>query len=414
VWQVTRTLAGRLVDRFGLRTVLLAAAAVLVAVAGVTTVAVVSSSADEYRITAQFRATPGLYPDNAVDILGVPTGHVVSVTPHPAYVEVVLALPASVKVPANAKAVLMAPNPVSDRFVELTPPYTDKTRTVLRDGAVIPLARTVVPLELDQIYDSVSDLSTLLGPGGANKHGELSSVLHAFAQLADGNGRDLHTAVERIAAALPALTAHPNELRSLVDGLDALTTKLAARDSTINALYGDLAGATTQLADERQTLSAAIANLQRGLAEVAAFIRTNEKHLGGAVKNLNTTIGAVMSEQKALIQTFDTAALGFQNFNRTIQPGGPCESADGAPHDCTLLWGRLDLPVDAWPFVAKYCGDSVLYPLLPILAANAGLAEKSATDTACGAEIGLLSKRTGPPGSPRTPDLDLSHFLGTR
>jgi virulence factor Mce-like protein len=413
VWQVTGALTRRF-ERFGRGTVLLATAAVVVLAAGATAVALVGSGPDEYRITAQFRATPGLYPDNGVDILGVPTGHVVSVTPHPSYVEVVMALPTNVKVPANATAVLMAPNPVSDRFVELTPPYTDKTRTVLAHGAVIPLARTVVPLELDQIYDSVSDLSTLLGPSGANKNGELSSVLHAFAQLADGNGTDLHGAIERIAAALPALTAHPNDLKNLIDGLDTLTRKLAAHDSTIEALYGDLAAATTQLADERQTLSAAISNLQRGLAEVASFIRTNEQHLGGAVQNLNTTISAVMSEQKALIQTFDTAALGFQNFNRTIQPGGPCRSADGAPHDCTVLWGRLDLPVDAWPFVQRYCGDSVLYPLLPILAANAGLAEKSATDTACGAEIGLLAKRTGPPGSPKTPNLDLSRFLGTR
>ncbi|MEO6885933.1 MAG: hypothetical protein ABI232_06555, partial [Jatrophihabitantaceae bacterium] len=39
------------------------------------------TSNDDYRITAQFVATPGLYEHNAVDILGVPTGSIVSVTP---------------------------------------------------------------------------------------------------------------------------------------------------------------------------------------------------------------------------------------------------------------------------------------------------------------------------------------------
>jgi hypothetical protein len=120
-----------------------------------------------------------------------------------------------------------------------------------------------------------------------------------------------------------------------------------------------------------------------------------------------------MSEQKALIQTFDTAPLGFQNFNETIDSNGPCLSPTGAPHNCPGLWGRLNTTSDGWAFVQKYCGSSVLFPLLPILASNVGLAEKSATDTACGAEIGLLAKRTGAPGAPKTPDLDLSHYLGS-
>jgi ABC-type transporter Mla subunit MlaD len=285
---------------------------------------------------------------------------------------------------------------------------------VLRDGAVIPLERTVVPLELDQIYSSVADLSHALGPYGANKHGELSSVLHAFAQLADGNGTAVHTAIEKISAALPALTAHPNELAALITGLDRVTRTLAAHGSTIDKLYGDLATATTQISDERQTLSAAIANLQRGLVEVTTFLRQNRSHITGSVHNLNDTIASIMSEQKSLIQTFDTAPLGFQNFNRTIQPNGPCISATGAPDNCASLWGRLDLPSDAWAFVQNYCGNSVLYSMTPIVESNAGLAKPSAADTACGAQVGLLVKQPGAPGAPKTPDLDLSHYLESR
>ena len=366
---------------------------------------------DTYKITARFTATPGLYPGNTVDILGVPKGTVDSLTPTPHYVDVVLSLPTDVKVPAGAKAVLMAPNPVSDRFVELTPPYTGGP--TLQPGAVIDVTDTVVPLELDSIYSSLDNLATSLGPEGANAHGDLSALLHALAGLANGNGKHLHQVIDRVAAALPALTAHPQDLAALIRGLDQLTGRLAARDSTINALYGDLATATGQLADERTTISAAVSNLQRGLAEVASFLRANKAHIGSSVHNLNTTIAAVIAEQKALIQTFDTAPLGFQNFNRAIDLNGPCLSADGAPNNCSALWSRIDTPAGAAALVKEYCGN-VQDSLVPVIMSNLGLAHATATDTACGAEVGLLQGRAGAPGAPQQPDFDLTHYLGSR
>jgi virulence factor Mce-like protein len=316
-----------------------------------------------------------------------------------------------VKIPADAKAVMMAPNPVSDRFVELTPAYTGGPR--MPAGHVIALRDTVVPLELDAIYASVDDLSKTLGPAGANAHGALSSLLHAFAKLADGNGADLHATIEQVAAALPALTRDPEALRNLVTGLDRLTHTLATRDATINALYDDLSTATGQLAGERDTLAAAITNLQQAVAEVAQFLRVNRTHIGGSIKNLNTTIAAVMAEQRALIQTFDTAPLGFQNFNRAIDPHSPCLSRNGAPNNCTGLWARVDTPANSADFVKRYCGD-INDNLLPILLWNAKLASVTATETSCGAQVGLVQNRTGAPGAPTLPDLDLTHYLGTR
>jgi virulence factor Mce-like protein len=406
-----RRVIGALFDRFGRATVIATAAALVVAVAAGITVYRVFVHQDTYRITARFTATPGLYPGNRVAVLGVPSGEIVSITPTAKYVDVVLSLPTDVKIPAGAKAVLMAPNPVSDRFVELTPAYTKGP--ALESGAVLGLSDTVVPLELDSIYASVDNLAKSLGPAGANAHGELSDVLHAFAQLANGNGADLHATIQRIAAALPALTAHPDDLKNLITGLDQLTGVLAAHDATINALYDDLSSATGQLADERDTISAAVSNLQEGLAEVAIFLKTNRAHLGSSVKNLDVTLAAVMSEQKALIQTFETAPLGFQNFNRAIDPNSPCLTATGAPNNCTALWGRIDPTAGAAELVKTYCGmlpDS----LMPIILSNLKLASATATHTGCGAQVGLLQNRTGPPGVPKTPDLDLTHHLGAR
>lgn len=395
-------------DRFGARRLAAAAlvAALAVAAGGYALARTVFGGPGGYTVTAHFAETPGLYAHNSVQVLGVPSGRVESVTPKPGYVEVVLRLDRGVKVPASAQAVLMAPNPVSDRTVELTPPWTGGP--VMKPGAVIPRNRTVAPLEIDQVFAAVDTLSRTLGPDGANAKGDLSAALRALAGLANGNGGDTREAIRSIAAALPALTADPDRLEHLLTQLAALTTRLAARNDTITALYGDLAGATSQLAAQRQTLSAALANLQQALTDAAGFVRANEKDLGATVQNLSRVVQSVTADQKALVQTFDTAPLGFQNANNALQPA---LCPDGP---CTALYGRLSFTSDGAAIVKRYCGNSVALSLLPILANTVASGSGTPLDVLCAAETGVVQNNPGPPGAPRSPDLGLSTYLGPR
>ncbi|MGN6608940.1 MAG: MCE family protein [Jatrophihabitans sp.] len=407
-------LGTRALARFGLRTVLVAAVALAAVVVAAGWFVVHLLRGGEYTITARFPATPGLYAGNSVDILGVPTGHITAITAKASYVEVRIALPDDVKVPAGAKAVVLAPNPVSDRYVELTPSYTGGP--VLPHGAVIDLKDTVVPLELDQVFSSVDTFARTLGPSGANKDGALTDVLHAFAQLADGRGADVHDAITQLAAALPALTDNPDALAKLVTGLDRLTSTLAQRHDEIDSVDRDLASVTTQFADDRQLIATAIANVQRGLASVTTFLRTNRARIGSSLRNLATTVSAIMSEQQALIKTFDVAPLGFQNFNRAITLHGPCPTATGRPLGCPALYARVILGPGTPGVVTTYCGQP-FNSVLAVLAFNspvnlAAVRRGDALDTLCAAEAGLIQKRASPPGAPPVPDLQLSTYVG--
>ncbi|HEV7193127.1 MAG TPA: MCE family protein, partial [Jatrophihabitantaceae bacterium] len=257
------------------RLVLAVAAGVVAAiVAGTVAVTVFFSSGPTHTYTARFLETPGLYANNAVDILGVRSGTVTSVRANGSYVEVKLRLPAHVKIPADARAILMAPNPVSDRTVELFPPYTGGP--AMAAGAVIPVERTSAPLGVDQIFTEVDDLAKTLGPEGANKTGSLSAAIGALSRLTSGNGQKLQNTLAALAQALPALTADPQQLAALITSLDQLSSTLARHNSTIDAFLSDVATATGQLAGERDTLAAAISNLQSGLSQVAAFLATNK------------------------------------------------------------------------------------------------------------------------------------------
>ena len=72
-------------------------------------------------------------------MLGVAVGTVDKVTPSGTDVVVTMHYDADVNVPADAKAVIVSPSIVGDRYIQLTPVY--KSGPKLADGAVLQTDR---------------------------------------------------------------------------------------------------------------------------------------------------------------------------------------------------------------------------------------------------------------------------------
>ena len=106
-------------------------------------------------------AEVGVYTGSSVRILGVPVGKVTKITPHGTSVTVEMTYDGKYKVPADAFAAVVPPSIVGDRYIQLTPAYT--SGPVMKDKAQIPLTRTALPAELDDIFQSLDDLNKSLG-----------------------------------------------------------------------------------------------------------------------------------------------------------------------------------------------------------------------------------------------------------
>jgi phospholipid/cholesterol/gamma-HCH transport system substrate-binding protein len=91
-------------------------------------------------VTADFPRTVSLYEGSDVKILGVAVGKVDSVVPAGTKVKVKFSYDSKYKVPADAKAAVISPSIVGDRFVQLTPAYTKGD--VLENNAKLGLDRT--------------------------------------------------------------------------------------------------------------------------------------------------------------------------------------------------------------------------------------------------------------------------------
>jgi phospholipid/cholesterol/gamma-HCH transport system substrate-binding protein len=336
-------------------------------------------------VTAYFTRSVGIYPGSDVRILGVKVGSVTGVTPQGDRVRVEMQFGAGYKVPANAQAAIISASVVSDRYVQLLPVY--EKGPVLASGAVIPLSRTAVPVELDATYDSLNTLSVALGPEGANSNGALSKLLGVTADNLNGQGANLHQTVQDLSQAARTLSDNRGDLFGTVDNLQVFTAKLAADDQQVGAFETNLADVSAQLAGERQDLAAALKNLAQALGDVSTFVHDNKAEITTDVKSLNAIAGILTKEQAALSEFLDVAPDAVGNLARAYNPTAGTldtrinadQTQDPALFLCSLL--------DSFGQQIDCSGLQKLFKTLPPLGPLA--------DPLTGALSGILDKTLG-------------------
>jgi phospholipid/cholesterol/gamma-HCH transport system substrate-binding protein len=273
---------------------------------------------DTIHVTGEFTRAVGLFPGSDVRILGVQVGKVTEVTPRGDKVEVAFEFDRRYKVPADAKAAVVAPSLVSDRYVQLLPAYT--AGPVMRDHARIGLDRTAVPVELDRISSSLDDLLVALGPNGANKDGAFADLLDTGAKNLDGQGQKLHDTNRDLSLALETLSGGRNDLFGTVKNLQAFTTMLATNDDQVRRLNTDLASVSQQLDGERDDLAAALKNLAVALSEVSSFVHDNRAGLTTNLEQLASVTGTIAKQRDALAETLTNAPVAVSNLQNAYNP----------------------------------------------------------------------------------------------
>jgi phospholipid/cholesterol/gamma-HCH transport system substrate-binding protein len=279
---------------------------------------VFTRGSDTRTLTAHFPRAVSIYKGSEVRVMGVKIGKVTAVIPQGDSVRVDMSYDGEYKLPANAGAAIVTPTLVADRFVQITPAYT--SGAVMVDGGDIPLSRSASPIELDRIYRSLSDLSTALGPNGANKNGALDSVLSAGANALRGKGKLANQTLLNLSAAVQTFGNNSGPLFDSIRQLAELTQTLAANDDVVNKFMASLAGVSSELAGERGDLQSALAALARAVGVVRTFVHDNKGMVESDVKELSTVLGTVAKEQKALGIALQLGPLGLNNLALAFDP----------------------------------------------------------------------------------------------
>jgi phospholipid/cholesterol/gamma-HCH transport system substrate-binding protein len=292
----------------------------LVAVAAVVLAAVllVLPNQEKKYLTASFPRTVSLYEGSDVRILGVPVGRVESVKPSGTDVTVKMWYDAKYKVPADAEAVIITPAIVGDRFVQLTPVYTEGP--VMADGATLSTDSTSTPLELDEIYQSIDDLTVALGPDGANEEGALTRLLDTTARNYAGQGEQFNQTIKDLGKLTGTLDNNKEELFGTAAQLERFVSALAENDQTVRDFNESLAGASEVLEGEREDLAASLRNLGIAMEQVSGFVSENREVLGENIDGLKRVTRILVKQRKALDEVLNVAPLALNNLFLTYNP----------------------------------------------------------------------------------------------
>jgi phospholipid/cholesterol/gamma-HCH transport system substrate-binding protein len=271
-------------------------------------------------ITAYFPTATGIYPGDDVRVSGMKVGTIASIRPQGTQAKIVMHVDRNVPIPADAKAVIVAQNLVAARYVQLTPAYRSSGPT-MRDGAVIPVDRTAVPVEWDEVKDQLMRLATELGPNSKVSTTSVGRFIDSAADaLGGGNGEKLRQTLAQLSGVGRILA---NGSGNIVDIIKNLQTFIAAlRDSNVQLVqFNDrLATLTSVIDDNKSDLDAALTDLASAVGDVQRFIAGSRDATSEQIARLADLTQILVDNKMALKNVLHVTPNALANAYNDYDP----------------------------------------------------------------------------------------------
>jgi virulence factor Mce-like protein len=265
-------------------------------------------------ITAEFSRAVQVFPGVKVKVLGVDIGQVTDVQTDAEAVTVTLRInDPSIDLPARVNATIVPMSLLGERYIQLFPAYDGDA--VLADGATIPVERTRVPAEGDELLQALQDYF------GELDGNTVEDFVTNAATVLEGKGEQVNRLIDKATGVLSTLESRKDELANLIVQFNTLTEALATRGDALARLINtyNVVGATVD--DARTSLEGTITGLNDASAALAGLLSDHRTSLGADVKTLTRTTRTIDRNVDRLARTgywgtrlFDTArrAIDFE------------------------------------------------------------------------------------------------------
>jgi phospholipid/cholesterol/gamma-HCH transport system substrate-binding protein len=269
-------------------------------------------------LTAYFTQTRGIYKGDKVTVLGVAVGRITNITPERDRVRVEMEIRKDVALPEDVKAAITSPALVTVRTIALGPAYDGGPR--LAQDAVIPLSRTVVPVEWDEVKNQLTQLTAALGPDGVNKDGSVSHLVTSSAGYLKGQGATLNQTIKDLSAAMTTLADNKGHLFATVRNLQVFVAALEGSDQQVALFNERLASVSAALAGDRTALSRSLAGLRVAFAGLQDFLRKNNDLTASTLNELRSTTSVLADSRQRLADLLQVAPTTVSNFYNIMDP----------------------------------------------------------------------------------------------
>jgi phospholipid/cholesterol/gamma-HCH transport system substrate-binding protein len=201
-----------------------------------------------YQITVDLPASGGLYPTSVVNYRGSEVGIVKSVDVTREGVRAVLSLKSGIAIPADVTAAVHSRSAVGEQFIELTP--HSGTGSKLREGDVIPVGRTQIPVDIGSLLDTTNKALQAI------PQDNLHTVVDEASKAVAGLGPELSRIVDGGTALAIDSGKTKDEFAKLIDQFPSVaSSQVRTSDSIatwarhINSITGQLKAQDTAFAD---------------------------------------------------------------------------------------------------------------------------------------------------------------------
>lgn len=272
-------------------------------------------------VTAYFEDVVGLYEGNGVSVLGMQVGKVTGIQPRDGHVEVTLAIDRGVPIPADAQAVTVSNSILTDRHVELTPPY--RGGATLRNGDVLGLGRTRTPVEFGRTLAMVDKLGKALH-GDDHGQGPLGDLVNLGSAVTAGNGDRIKTTLDKLSQ---ALRVGPDKGAASKDSIQAIITSVADlaqsaddNDTQIREFGSNVRQLSDILAAEDLGSGTTGAKLNQVLDQATRLLSDNREKLTTSFTNGQQITATITDYQREFAEFLDVAPLTADNLYNIVDP----------------------------------------------------------------------------------------------
>jgi phospholipid/cholesterol/gamma-HCH transport system substrate-binding protein len=275
-------------------------------------------------VVAYFPETLALYPGDKVQIMGVPVGNIDKIEPAGDKMKVTFHYQNKYKVPANASASILNPTLVASRQIQLSPPYAGGP--ALKDGAVIPIERTQVPVEWDELRNSINRILQGLGPTPEQPKGPFGDIIESAADNFAGKGKQINETLNSLSEAVTTLNSGRNDFFAIVRSLALFVNALYQSDKQFVALNSDLASFTGKFARNNHDVADTLRDLNALLSTTRQFVNKNGDVLAHDINNLADVTNAILQPEprdglETALHVLPNLGANLENISAPVQGG---------------------------------------------------------------------------------------------
>lgn len=262
----------------------------------------------EYR--AVFERAIQVFPGGRVRVLGVDVGAIASVENVEEGVEVTFLMDEDTPLPVDVEAAIVPVSLLGERYIQLFPAYTGGP--VLPRGSTIPLSRTAIPSEPDELLRSLQDYLGALDPRN------VGAFVENTAAVLQGNGEDLNDLIRQGAGVIETLAQKRDDLAGIITGFERVSRVVSDRRDEVDRLIETYNAVVGTLTANRTALEGSVIGLKDMSTELAALLLTHRAPLHEDIEALTRTGRTLVRNAETFARTGHWAQRLFSAASRAV------------------------------------------------------------------------------------------------